>query len=79
MACSGQTIRPSDNGSTLKGIGFLFGIKVFALIFGGEYAKPSLFVVANVLKELTAKDVAINSYKLLNMQVCSFHVFWNRD
>ena len=37
----------------------------------------SMFDVANMLKKLSVKDVPMNIYKLLNIPVCSFIMFWN--
>ena len=52
-----------------KGIGFLCGLKFFALniliIFCGEYLIiKSMFEVAIMLKRWTVKDVPINNYEL---------------
>ena len=35
-----------------------------------------MYDVSNMLKELIVKDVPINSYECLNIQVFPFNVFW---
>ena len=58
-------------GTFNKEIGFLFGLKFFALdIFCGEYLQSSTFDVANMVKTATVKDVSINNDALLNIQAC---------
>ena len=37
----------------------------------------SMFDFANMLKTDTLKDVSMNNYELLNIQACSFLMFWN--
>ena len=63
----------------LTGIGFLCGLKFFALnIFWGEYLQPRLCLILQICKKInTVKDMPISNYEFLNMQDCSFHVFWN--
>ena len=39
--------------------------------------KP-MFDFANMQKTITVKDVPMNNYELLNIQACSFLMFWNR-
>ena len=34
-----------------------------------------MFHVANMLSKITVKDVPINDYELLNIEVCSFEMF----
>ena len=59
-----------------KGIGFLCGLKFFALNHSIEYILwgiptiKSSFDVANMVKTATVKDVPINNDVLLNMQAC---------
>ena len=64
-----------------KGIGFLYGLKLFALnIFCKEYLQPSLCLMLQIcFKKSTGKDVQINNYEFLNIHTCSFNLFWNRD
>ena len=60
-------------GTFNKEIGFLCGLKFFALnIFCGEYlqSSESTFDVANMVKTATVKDVPIKNYTLLNIQAC---------
>ena len=38
----------------------------------------SMYDVANIKKKSTVKDVSIDIYELLNIQTCSFIMFWNR-
>ena len=57
-------------GTFNKEIGFLCGLKFFALnIFCGEYLQ-STFDVANKVKTATVKDVPINNDAFLNIQAC---------
>ena len=35
-----------------------------------------MFDVTNIQKDLAVKDVPMNDYELLNIQACSFHMFW---
>ena len=57
-------------GTFNKEIGFLCGLKFFALnIFCGEYLQ-STFDVANMVKTATVKDVPINNDAPLNIQAC---------
>ena len=37
----------------------------------------SMFDVAVMLKRETVNDVPVNNYELLNIQACSFNMFWN--
>ena len=58
-------------GTFNKEIGFLCGLKFFALIF--LYEIPTIeftFDVANMVKTATVKDVPINNDALLNIQAC---------
>ena len=56
-------------GTFHKEIGFLCGLKFFALnIFCGEYLQS--IDVANMVKTVTVKDVSINNDALLNIQAC---------
>ena len=59
-------------GTFNKEIGFLCGLKFFALnIFCGEIPTiESTFDVANTVKTATVKDVPINNDVLLNIQTC---------
>ena len=59
-------------GTFNKEIGFLCGLKFFALnIFCGEYLQSSLyFMLQNIVKTATGKDVPINNDALLNKQAC---------
>ena len=55
-------------GTFNKEIGFLCGLKSFALnIFCGEYLQSSLHLM---LQTATVKDVPINNDALLNIQAC---------
>ena len=59
-------------GTFNKEIGFLCGLKFFALnIFCGEYLYNPVYIdVANMVKTATVKDVPINNDALLNIQAC---------
>ena len=58
-------------GTFNKEIGFLCGLKCFALhIFSGEYLQSSTFDVANMVKTATVKDMPIKNDALLNIQAC---------
>ena len=60
-----------QTGTFNKEIGFLSGLKFFALnIFCGEYLQSSLYYVANMVKTATVKDEPINNDALLNIQAC---------
>ena len=37
-----------------------------------------MFDVANILKNISVKDVPINNHEFLNIQACPFHVVWNK-
>ena len=67
-------------GTFNKEIGFLCGLKFFALnIFCGEYPQSieSTFDVAILVKTATVKDVPINNDALLNIQACKINVLEN--
>ena len=58
-------------GTFNKEIGFLCGLKFFALnILWGIPTVESTFDVANMVKTATVKDVPINNDALLNIQAC---------
>ena len=59
-------------GTFIKEIGFLCGLKIFALniILGGIPTIESTFDVASMVKTATVKDVPINNDALLNIQAC---------
>ena len=66
-------------GATLnKGIGFLCGLKLFALdiyFVKNTYNKDYVWC-CNYAKK-NNKDVPMNEYKLWNTKARSFNVFWN--
>ena len=58
-------------GTFNKEIGFLCGLKFFALnMFCGEYLQSSTFDVVNMVKTAIVTDVPINNNALLNIQAC---------
>ena len=59
-------------GTFNKEIGFLCGLKFFALIiFCGEYLQSSLhLMLQKLVKTATVKDVPMNNDALLNIQAC---------
>ena len=59
-------------GTFNKEIGFLCGLKFFALdIFCGEYLQSSLHsMLQNMAKTATVKDVPVNNDALQNIQTC---------
>ena len=59
---------------------FLHGVKFFALnIFWRTCTYNQVYVwCCKHAKNITVKDVTINNYELLNIQACSFLMFWNR-
>ena len=64
-----------------KGIGFcgFLWIKILCIeyILWRILTTKCMFHFVIMLKRLTVKDVPINNYDLLNIQACSFNVFWN--
>ena len=59
-------------GTFNKEIGFFMWIKILCIeyILLGIPTIESTFDVANMVKNATIKDVPINNYALLNIQVC---------
>ena len=63
----------------IKGLAFLWiEILWIEYLLWKILSTKSMFDVANMLKELSVKDVPMNNYELLNIQACLFHMFWNR-
>ena len=44
-----------------------------------RFTTESMVDVANMLKKITVKHVPINNHELLNIQACSFDMFWEHE